>query len=399
MRKFNSPSDVQITVCSIMKNEEKYLRRFLDSLAPAHRIYLEDTGSTDSSYEIAKEYANGKYKGKLILSQFVWGANFEFDKARNHVLEKIPSPEDGGGDAVLHIDLDSFMLDGWYEAFQKTIFEHPNFRTLGYGWDDGRSSGNLLLSVDRSHRNEPGHVKFISPLHETLEFTEEYERNSESSGYVIVSNTVPYQHGDYDPAKDRSFYCELGEKAIDIYPNELERYIFTTMDYEKYGNWEKALCVYIRCELHADAYNVKGIREILPTRIAKCFSKLGRTEEAEYYYQKGCDIQGAIKENFIEYAQWLAYRNRPHDALEILERAQSISPAHDWRHNAAYNQPWKEAQIKADAYCWLGLYKEAVEIFEKALKESQDKRWMDSEGFYADYEFAKNHLENSQKIL
>lgn len=76
MRKFNSPSDVQITVCSIMKNEEKYLRRFLDSLAPAHRIYLEDTGSTDSSYEIAKEYANGKYKGKLILSQFVWGGKF-----------------------------------------------------------------------------------------------------------------------------------------------------------------------------------------------------------------------------------------------------------------------------------------------------------------------------------
>lgn len=394
MRKFNSPSDVQITVCSIMKNEEKYLRRFLDSLSPAYRIYLEDTGSTDLSYEIAKEYTNGKYKGKLILSQFVWGTNFEFDKARNHVLEQIPSPEEGGGDVIIHVDIDNYMLGGWYEAFQKTVFKHPNFKTLGWGWDDGEP-GNLCINADRSHRNEPGHVKFVSPLHETLAFSDEYKNNSESSNYVLVSNVVPYQHGDYDYGKDRSFYCALGEKATDLYPDELERYVLTAMDYEKYGNWEKALCMYMRCELHADIHNVKGIREILPTRIAKCFSKLGRTEEAEYYYQRGCDIQGTIKENFIEYAQWLAYRNRPYDALEILEEAQSILPAQDWRHNSAYNRPWKEAQIRADAYCWLGLYKESVEIFEKALAEAYDKSWMESEGFYADYEFAKNHLKKS----
>ena len=54
-----------LSVVIIAKNEEKNIRRCLESVAWASEIVLIDSGSTDRTTEIAREYgANGQQSGR-----------------------------------------------------------------------------------------------------------------------------------------------------------------------------------------------------------------------------------------------------------------------------------------------------------------------------------------------
>lgn len=70
-----------ISICMIVKNEEKVLRRCLDSLQGiAEEIIIVDTGSTDATKEIAAEYTDKVYDFTWI-DDFAAARNFAFSKA------------------------------------------------------------------------------------------------------------------------------------------------------------------------------------------------------------------------------------------------------------------------------------------------------------------------------
>lgn len=71
---------VSISLCMIVKNEEKVLARCLDSLAPVmDEIIIVDTGSTDATKEIAARYTKQVY-------DFTWTGSFA--DARNFAASK-----------------------------------------------------------------------------------------------------------------------------------------------------------------------------------------------------------------------------------------------------------------------------------------------------------------------
>lgn len=71
---------VTISLCMIVKNEEKILRRCLDSLKGIYdEAIIVDTGSTDSTKEIAGDYTDKVY-------DFEWVD--DFSKARNFAMSK-----------------------------------------------------------------------------------------------------------------------------------------------------------------------------------------------------------------------------------------------------------------------------------------------------------------------
>ena len=71
---------VTISICMIVKNEEKVLARCLDSLKGIwDELIIVDTGSTDRTKEIAKQYTNKIY-------DFPWNGNFS--DARNYSFSK-----------------------------------------------------------------------------------------------------------------------------------------------------------------------------------------------------------------------------------------------------------------------------------------------------------------------
>lgn len=86
---------MKISACLIVKNEEKYLDRCLNSIYKyVDEIIVTDTGSTDSTIKIAKKYTNNIYNFEWIN---------DFSLARNFCETQAI------GDYILWIDADEYF--------------------------------------------------------------------------------------------------------------------------------------------------------------------------------------------------------------------------------------------------------------------------------------------------
>lgn len=84
-----------LAVCMIVKNEEKYLASCLQSIRDvASQIVIVDTGSTDRTLKIARQFG-------AQISHFKWIG--DFSAARNESLKQAKS------DWILHIDADEVL--------------------------------------------------------------------------------------------------------------------------------------------------------------------------------------------------------------------------------------------------------------------------------------------------
>ena len=100
-----------ISVCMIMKNEEKHIEKCLKALLPYEfEIILVDTGSTDRSIELA-----GKYVSQI--HHFTW-IN-DFSAARNYSLSL------ASNDWVLILDCDQTVISLDIHSLTDFISEHP----------------------------------------------------------------------------------------------------------------------------------------------------------------------------------------------------------------------------------------------------------------------------------
>ncbi len=101
-----------ISVCIIMKNEEKNLERCLDALHPyPFELILVDTGSTDSTISIVRQYTNKVYT-------FAWVK--DFSAARNYSLSL------ASHDWVLVLDCDEVITDLDVGSLLSFMVEHPH---------------------------------------------------------------------------------------------------------------------------------------------------------------------------------------------------------------------------------------------------------------------------------
>lgn len=88
---------ITISVCMIVKNEERVLERALKSVKDiADEIIIVDTGSTDRTKEIAQKYTDRVY-------DFIWCDDFA--KARNYSFSKATK------DYCMWLDADDIILD------------------------------------------------------------------------------------------------------------------------------------------------------------------------------------------------------------------------------------------------------------------------------------------------
>jgi len=101
-----------ISICMIMKNEEKNLRKCLDSVKSLEcELILVDTGSTDSTISIAKEYTDNVY-------HFDWIRDFA--AARNYSLSL------ASNDWVLILDCDEYITSVDLDSLTLFMRKHPD---------------------------------------------------------------------------------------------------------------------------------------------------------------------------------------------------------------------------------------------------------------------------------
>ena len=154
---------IQLSISLLVSNTIDTIKKCMDSLVPIleaipSELIVVDTGGTDGSIEIAKQYTD-----KIV--EFPWCDDFA--KARNAGLEK------SKGEWFMFLDDDEWFEDpreiieffesGEYQKYNCASYIIRNYtNTSGTRWNDTRYSRMVKLEAG---------TKFISPIHEILEPT------------------------------------------------------------------------------------------------------------------------------------------------------------------------------------------------------------------------------------
>lgn len=137
----------KLSVVLIVKNEEALLANCLESVKDADEIIVVDTGSIDSTKEIAARFTDK-------IFDFEWCDDFA--AARNFALSKAT------GDWVLSIDADETLEPGGIEKIRNLLFTSNN--AIGIRM----TSATYDYHVPRLFKNIPV-VKWVGRIHEIID--------------------------------------------------------------------------------------------------------------------------------------------------------------------------------------------------------------------------------------
>ena len=199
----------KISLCMIVKNEGQTLSRCLDSvLSIVDEIIVVDTGSTDSTCEIAHQYGAN-------LHHFPWNDNFS--DARNASLELAQ------GDWILFLDADEELSPDSREILIRLI---ENETIEGYfvkimnhlgkeGWIE--TVPDLVFRLFRNKKE----YRFRGAIHEQIADVI-LEKNSKAR-YQVAEDLIIIHHGYLDEVieeKDKKYRnLKLIEKELQLNPN------------------------------------------------------------------------------------------------------------------------------------------------------------------------------------
>ncbi len=197
---------ITISLCMIVKNEEELLARCLDCVKDiVDEINIVDTGSTDKTVEIAKQYTDRVF-------YFEWINNFA--AARNESFKYATK------DYILYLDADDVIT----EENQKKLMElkktlDPSVDSVSMYYDAGTDEyGNVTLRYRRNRLvKRERNFKWEGDCHQYLNV---YGK--------IINSDIAITHKKIRHAVGRT---------ISIYEQKIERGdIFTPRDYFYYGN-------------------------------------------------------------------------------------------------------------------------------------------------------------------
>ena len=221
----------RVSVCLIVRNEEQLLQRSLESVRSiAHQIVVVDTGSTDSTVEIARR------NGAEVYS-FPW--RDDFSAARNAALERAT------GDWALILDADEELTPEGRDCLQQEI---RNESVMAYRLpilDRGREEEGCSY-VPRLFRNAPG-LFFVGRIHEQA-FSSVEVRRREWGLENRLGKTTLLHHGYMEQvARERHKNARnlaLLEQAIEEMPNEPNLVMNHGLELIRAGQFEAGLDAY-----------------------------------------------------------------------------------------------------------------------------------------------------------
>lgn len=219
----NKTKKITISLCLIVKNEERTLARCLESVQEAvDEIVIVDTGSTDRTKEIASRFTQRVVDFEWI-DDFAAARNFAFDQAAM--------------DYIMWLDADDVLLP---EDFAKLLQLKQSFDpkvdavSMEYicAFDD---AGNGILNVRRIRlvRRSKGY-RWCGAVHEDLEI-----KGTVYDSDIVVTHRQ--EHGKTD--RNLRIFERLVEKGVPLTMRDLFHYARELHTNHKY---EKAVQVYLQ---------------------------------------------------------------------------------------------------------------------------------------------------------
>lgn len=237
-----------ISLCLIVKNEEKGIERFLEQVYPfVDEILLGDTGSTDNTVLLASEFS------KVNVLHINW--EDDFAKARNQVLEQ------ASGKWILVLDVDEFLSLSDLSRLKKiantyvskaclfTIRHYINdtFRPgFIFTEKDNALSGGALGYIETTKiaffENDK-RIRYNGLIHEAV------QDSLKAIGEVPVKEDIVMHHYGYlnssnDEATNEAkykYYLQLGKQQIDKTPDQAKPYFDVSLIYLNQGDYQNSL--------------------------------------------------------------------------------------------------------------------------------------------------------------
>ncbi|MGF6353290.1 tetratricopeptide (TPR) repeat protein [Paenibacillus sp. 4624] len=292
----------RISLCMIVKDEEEMLPRCLESVQGAvDEIIVVDTGSSDRSVAIAREY------GASVV-EFAWCDDFA--AARNAGLER------ASGDWILFLDAD--------EALEATAREQIRSWTEVSGCDGlflnihnytgSGQQGATVNPVLRLFRNHPEH-RFKGRIHEQIAAAI-CERNPEAAFHItdMVIHHYGYQTVVVERKDKVNRNVRLLQQAVVEEPDQPFHHYNLGVEYLRVGEAEQALDSFGKARKMIDPA-VTSYAHLLLKYEVRCLEHLQRWQEA-------LELVDAALELFPEYTDLMHHRAVCADALGEPEAAE-----------------------------------------------------------------------------
>ncbi len=311
-----------ISLCMIVKNEERNLIRCLSTVKPAvDEIIVVDTGSTDRTRAIATAF------GAKVF-EIPW--RDDFSEARNLSLAKATSEWIlvlDADEVVAPCDLERLRNLTYYVRGRKGRIMGFTLTTRNYstvmntrGWipNDGlyaneeAGPGWFPSQKVRLFRND-SRIRFKGSIHELV------EDSMIRHNMKIHEANIPVHHYGTLQAKDgvdkREIYYQLGKKKIDeskdnaraIYEHAIQAALLHRYD-EAIDLWTRFFDTGSKEDLHIAYMN-----------LGHAYLETGRYAEAEKACKKALEIDPELKEAHLNLAMSEFYMGRPKEAAAILD--------------------------------------------------------------------------------
>lgn len=183
---------MKISLCMIVKNEEKILRNCLDSLKElVEEMIIVDTGSTDKTKEIAKEYTPYVY-------EYAW--TNDFAAARNFAFSKATGDYIYSADADEIIDEENRLK---FKAMKKVLLPEIEIVQMIYVTEQlNHPTENFVKDYRPKLFKRLREFTWIDPIHETV-----------NTSPVIYNSDIEIIHKPQGSHSNRDF--RLFEKLLE----------------------------------------------------------------------------------------------------------------------------------------------------------------------------------------
>lgn len=287
----NEVKPYKLSICMIVKDEEKNLDRCLNSLKPLMdsgiaELIIVDTGSKDNTIEIAKRYTEKVFKHPWQDS-FSEARNYSISLANGEYIFIIDADEEIGNEEIQKL-IDEFSSDE-YKKFNTFTFKIKNYSDINL-------TRYSIITQPLIFKND-GSFYYSGTVHNQPIFKEPIKNLDITIlhyGYIMT-----------DDVKDKKFIrtSTLLKKELEKDPNNLYYRYQLSVSYDMHGDHDKAL-------EHVKIY-MKNIGE--PDKTDKIYLEYYNNAARIYYSNalydevlKICDIALSVQPDFIDFIYYKA---------------------------------------------------------------------------------------------
>lgn len=349
--------DSKLSLCMIVRDEEKRLGRCLESVRGlVDQIIVVDTGSQDGTVELAQRFG-------AQVSHFSWCDDFA--AARNASLQQ------ASGDWVMWLDADDILPAECHDAIRRRV-AGPRNKAYFFVLDD-QGYENVSCLQMRLFPNRPG-VQFEMPVHEQV------APSLTRLGVDMVQSGIRVMHTGYTTpevvAAKKDRYLKIMERWLESHPEDYMERSHVALTYYSTGRLEEAEQAYRQIieesSCYADCNWVVYTTALL--FLGRTYMKMDRLDAALEYVHKAEEMDRSYILTQLTLAEIGAKRG---DHAAVIERARTVAASQ--RQMTFFPIDYEEINysatlLRAQAHQALEQWDDAIEAYRVAASTNASQR-------------------------